>query len=107
MREMRAGERKTTSSRSTPVSGGTSMRTGRGRPVRICLKASKMASGTSRGLITRPLPLGYRFQHAGLIHYFVDASNVFVDLSTWDLPGDKYRTGEQRAKAFAMPDAAL
>ena len=28
------------------------MTTGRGLPVRICLKASKTASGTSRGLMT-------------------------------------------------------
>ena len=36
------------SSRSTPASGGMSIRTGRGRPVRICLNASDTARGISR-----------------------------------------------------------
>ena len=48
--EMRAGFRSATSSRSTPASGGISIRTGRGRPVRICLNASNTASGASLGL---------------------------------------------------------
>ena len=51
MREIRAGSRSFTSSYSTPASGGISIRTGRGRPVRICLNASNTASGTSRGLL--------------------------------------------------------
>ena len=51
MREMRAGFRSTTSSCYTPASGGISTKTGRGRPVRICLNASNTASGISRGLI--------------------------------------------------------
>ena len=50
IREIRAGDRSVTSSCSTPASGGTSIRTGRGRPVRICLNASNTAFGISLGL---------------------------------------------------------
>ena len=50
MRETGAGARSTTSSRSTPASGGISISVGRGRPVRIWRKASETAAGISRGV---------------------------------------------------------
>ena len=50
--ETGTGSQSSISSRSTPTSGGASISTGRGRPLRICLKASVTAAGISRGLIT-------------------------------------------------------
>ena len=47
--ETDAGSHSSTSSCSTPASGGIPIRTGRGRPLRIWRKASVTAIGISRG----------------------------------------------------------
>ena len=86
--EIRAGLLSWTSSRSTPASGGISIRTGRGRPVRICLNASNTARGTSRGLAACPCHLVTGLNDAGLVGYLVNGPAVLAYRASWNLARD-------------------
>ena len=99
MRDTGAGFRSWTSSRSTSASGGMSITTGRGRPVRICLNASDTARGISRGEHLPP-PLGHRAQHVRLVRDFVIGPKVLADLGAGYLAGNEEhgaRSGRTRS----------
>lgn len=106
MREIGAGFRSSTSSRSTPASGGISRSTGRGRPVRICLNTSVTASGTSRGLSTsrRYLVTGRTTSGWSRISCTAPRSLPMRSRGIWPAITS---TAEERAYAVASPAAAL
>ena len=104
--ETGAGFHSSTSSRSTPASGGISISTGRGRPLRICLKASVTAAGTSRGLDAARCHL-VTVRTVPAWSSTSCTAPMFLPIAARDTCPAMTSTGEERAYAVAMPDAAL
>ena len=102
MREIRAGLRSWTSSRSTPASGGISIRTGRGAarahlPERF---EHRIRYVPRSGRLS--LPLGYRSHGSGLVHDLMDGPEILANRAARDLSCDeknRRRTRERIGQA--------
>ena len=95
-----------TVSRSTIPSGGISIKVGRGRPERICLKASLTADGASRGRMIDLRHLVIGFTRSIWSSISCSPSIPLPICARGTCPASS-NTGEDRAYAVASPDPAL